>query len=323
MLNAIPMIRLLNHLSSLLPEGNRGFTNLLVVGTDIRYTCPFHKDGREKSPSCYTSCEDGKEGLTYCFSCGYKAGIATLISDAAGIPFHKAVDLAQSFEVPVGGRYSGFDENGLRKFSLKFLSKKKKEMKVDFKLPDDVTQDIPYLERRGIKKRVYVSHGCLYSESLKRLYLPLGGSVYASRSVEGEHAWHYPQGCGRVVWYGLGAADSRRIFLCEGFIDSMTLDCLDIPSVAFGGLPTYKQLDELLLKTDALNFVCCFDGDRGGATATKRVLNRLSDKAILYMVKMPRGKDANDMGDELKGLPVVRIGKPLTRGGLDMIHYHC
>ena len=69
------------------------------------------------------------------------------------------MDLVAEHGVPVGGSSSGFDENGLRKFSLRFLSRLKKKEHAKCELPSDVQQDIPYLERRGIKKSVYRSHG--------------------------------------------------------------------------------------------------------------------------------------------------------------------
>ena len=54
------------------------------VKNNIAITCPVHKDGMERNPSCqvYTNKENDKVeyGQCHCFSCGWTGGLAQLVN---------------------------------------------------------------------------------------------------------------------------------------------------------------------------------------------------------------------------------------------------
>ena len=55
---------------------------------NIGITCPVHKGGAERRPSCYVMCnkdhKDLEYGTTHCFTCGYKASLPALVSNCFG-----------------------------------------------------------------------------------------------------------------------------------------------------------------------------------------------------------------------------------------------
>lgn len=60
------------------------------TGSDVMVTCPFHKGGHERKPSCGVSLKEKitpdktyEAGTVHCYTCGYTADLPTFISDSA------------------------------------------------------------------------------------------------------------------------------------------------------------------------------------------------------------------------------------------------
>ena len=78
---------------------------------NIMVTCPVHKDGKERKPSCGISKETG---VCHCFTCGYSANLTEFISNC--------------FNKNDGGLYGDF---WLRKNFLSFEMDERPEIKID------------------------------------------------------------------------------------------------------------------------------------------------------------------------------------------------
>ena len=64
------------------------FRDIINKGDNIAVTCPLHKEGRERHPSCYIYNKtdgDCEYGTVHCFTCGYKASLSKMISDVLDI----------------------------------------------------------------------------------------------------------------------------------------------------------------------------------------------------------------------------------------------
>lgn len=62
------------------------------TGSDVMVTCPFHKGGHERKPSCGVSLKEKitpdktyEAGTVHCYTCGYTADLPTFISDLLGM----------------------------------------------------------------------------------------------------------------------------------------------------------------------------------------------------------------------------------------------
>ena len=62
------------------------------TGSDVMVTCPFHKRGHERKPSCGVSLKEKitpdktyEAGTVHCYTCGYTADLPTFISDLLGL----------------------------------------------------------------------------------------------------------------------------------------------------------------------------------------------------------------------------------------------
>ena len=69
------------------------FRDIINKGDNIAVTCPLHKEGRERHPSCYIYNKtdgDCEYGTVHCFTCGYKASLSKMISDVLDISLEES-----------------------------------------------------------------------------------------------------------------------------------------------------------------------------------------------------------------------------------------
>ena len=98
------------------------------VYTNTMVTCPFHKHGEERKPSCGVNNEpvDGKIWV-HCFTCGYKGTLETFISRILGVKDDGTEGInwiLQNFDVTytrklnvyIGGRQRGKSEETFKQF---------------------------------------------------------------------------------------------------------------------------------------------------------------------------------------------------------------
>ena len=62
------------------------------TGADLMSTCPFHKNGKEHSPSCGVLLKEKvvrekkyEAGTVHCYTCGYTADLPQFIADVLGL----------------------------------------------------------------------------------------------------------------------------------------------------------------------------------------------------------------------------------------------
>lgn len=106
------------------------------TGSDVMVTCPFHKGGHERKPSCGVSLKEKitpdktyEAGTVHCYTCGYTADLPTFISDLLGMRKRlnvllalvtgKAIVIAQSPEEKVADVLVG--KNVSKKYAVSSL----------------------------------------------------------------------------------------------------------------------------------------------------------------------------------------------------------
>ena len=77
---------------SLMSNGIFLLNDIKPTGDNIMITCPVHKDGHERKPSCgvsivpkYQGSKIIEPGTVHCFTCGYTASLIVLLVTALAI----------------------------------------------------------------------------------------------------------------------------------------------------------------------------------------------------------------------------------------------
>ena len=97
--------------------------------------------------------------------------------------------------------------------------------------------------------------------------------------------------------YALDYIDpTKDVYVCESIINALTLYTFGLQAIALFGTGSEYQINQLN-KSSIRRFIICLDGDNAGKHGTKRLINGLTDKIVLYK-EMPDGKDINDLTKE-------------------------
>ena len=92
--------------------------------------------------------------------------------------------------------------------------------------------------------------------------------------------------------------DAKSVYVCESQINALTLWSWGYPAIALFGTGTKIQY-EILSKSGIRVYNLCFDGDEAGDRGTKNFIKNLGNKgAFMNIIKIPRGKDVNDLTKE-------------------------
>lgn len=281
--------------------GINRFATFNVGPKNIQFNCPIHSDGQEKNPSCGISTADQPNtpsGTVHCFSCGYVATLAEMVSHCFGYDdFGRfgtnwlttnflTVAVENREDIPLAfSREQNKNENAIDPEELKKYNKKHS-----------------YMKKRKLTDEVIKMFNVGYDNQNDCLTFPVKNSkgdiiFIARRSVKGKF-FNYPTGVEKPV-YGIYelreyAKDVEEIIICEGIIDALTCWGYGKPAVALLGLGTQKQYDQLK-NLKCRNFIVAFDGDLAGDRASEKIIDKLKDYKIMNRYVLPSGKDINDL----------------------------
>lgn len=283
--------------------------NKSVLKSDnLMVQCPVHSDGHEKTPSCNillhdrTRLHNGREevvpaGTVNCFACGYKANLVKFIANCLNISYRKATswlvnivdydlvenvrDVDFTFEDSLtNNNYSSLPiitEDDLKKYDYIHPYMFKRHL-----TPEVIEQfDVGYSpEDDALTFPVYVNGKCLFvakrKVSFKRFIMP---------KVEPKPI------------YALDYIDpTKDVYVCESVINALTLYTFGLQAIALFGTGSEYQISQLN-KSSIRRFIICLDGDNAGKYGTKKLINGLTNKIVLYK-EMPDGKDINDLTKE-------------------------
>lgn len=271
-----------------------------LKATEAIVTCPSHKDGLENTPSCSIMLIDKKDypaGTAHCFACGYKANIVKFCADCLGISYKKAtewllefVDYSIQQEIRDIGEID-FDKGTETKSSIIQTVPIEELKKYDFihpymfqrKLTDEVIEkfDVGYdPETDALTFPVYVNGNCLFVAKRKVKY-----KQFLMPKIEPKPI------------YGLDYITENEVVVCESVIDALYVTSLGYQAIALFGTGSRYQLN-LLKNTSIRCFTLCFDGDIAGKEGEKRFIKAMGDTKMIKIMRVPNGKDANDLSKE-------------------------
>ena len=156
-----PVIDILKTLQDQLTNGK--LSSIKEKGANISVTCPIHKEGKEKRPSCYVRVEDG---VFHCFTCGESGGLDRFVAEAKGCSIESAQKwLKETF----GGVYSQ------PKYKLKdiVLPERKRVEVLDESILNTFESYHPYMTQRRISDDVIKEFELKYEPKTKCIVFPV------------------------------------------------------------------------------------------------------------------------------------------------------
>ena len=293
------------------------------TGSDVMVTCPFHKGGHERKPSCGVSLKEKitsektyEAGTVHCYTCGYVGDLPTFISDLFGLG-----NPMEGFRWLVG-RYS-YSSSGREELSFDFYrGEDEKPVGMDISQVEEYHKALmsnerakAYLRGREIIPDVMEIFKLGYSRKDDAVLFPIysrEGEVlfYKSRSLKGKHFFNAKDTDKTAAVYGLFQclkeeipADTE-IWITESEIDALSLISRGVMAWALMGSDLSDRQAKEILKTPYRRFVIATDNDQAGRKGARQIKDKLIPCGCrFYNLRWLTGeKDVNELiqvhGDE-------------------------
>lgn len=281
---------------------NGKLKDITPKGNNIVITCPIHKDGRERKPSCYIYSVSGDEhtteGKCHCFTCGYVAEFPQLVADL----FDESLDFAERWLIDKFGDVLVAKSAYLPPIELEKPKKKQVEY-LDESVLLDYDWYHPYMWQRKLSKETVDKFRVGYDKDRDAITFPVYDENHklafvTARSVRTKRFW-IPEGVLKPCYLLYDTIERKldTVYLVESQINALTLHTWGFNGVALFGTGTPDQYN-ILKKSGIRNFVLCFDGDEAGQKGARRFIKNMGKDSFITVVNMPAGKDINDLTRE-------------------------
>lgn len=292
------------------------------VNSNLMVTCPYHKGGQEKSPSCGILLSDRtshekvhKAGTVHCFTCGETHSLEEMISHLYGKHDKGAYGkewLMENFNI------LSTDEI---LFNYEFTVEQPTKT-VEYK---QYKQYHPYFASRGISEAVAEAFDLGYDDFHDSVVLPhfdkSGHCIMLIKRSITEHVYLNSAGASKTdSVYGIHMVYRKLdklvncpyIYIVEGAFDVLRMWQNGYPAVGILQASISDYQLELIRKLPFRKVVVATDNDEAGRRVAYQLAGRLAKHKEVYLMKYPAGrKDPGEMTDkELENLTLVEyIGK--------------
>lgn len=291
--------------------------------------CPFHADGKEKRPSCGVLLREEwrgstryPEGFFHCFACGAAYTMQEAVTELLKI--HSISQSGQDWlveNIPGFNPEAEFEslipvsllEQTASKYALNYIAQKSNNV-VKYVSEEELSKyrvTVPYMYERKLTDDIIED----YDIGVDLNWIPAGRKkpvpcitfpvrdsskrtlFIVRRSISGK-LFNYPEGVTKPV-YGLEMVPSncKSLIIMESCFNALTAVSYGYNAVALLGTGNSYQIEQLR-RLNVSEFVICTDGDEAGHRAAEKLKRRLSDVAMVWVMPMPEGKDANDCSKE-------------------------
>lgn len=292
--------QILTELKSLISTGK--LKDIQYKSDNIRITCPVHKNGLEDKPSCEIYIGDSEGvvwGTIHCFACGFKGQLYDFVAEACDI----SVDLAKKWLI------DNFTEQKLDTLEILIdepINTKRKKIKeniIEEKTLDKYTSWHPYLATRKLSMDVCKKYDVKYDPETECIVFPVrdikGRIKFLTRRSVNSKKFIIDKDIEKEVYllHNCITDNVKEVYVVESQINALTLESWGLRAIALLGTGTSYQY-ECLNKSGILKYNLCFDGDEAGDKGITRFTDNISSKAFVDIIKIPRGKDVNDLSYE-------------------------
>lgn len=265
---------------------------------NARITCPFHADGKERTPSCeilIEDKEDTKAGTVYCFGCGYKASFLKFVADCLDISYRNAANWILD-----NSTYSLLDTyRDIKLIDIDELFGKKPEVKtVSEEELASYRYYHPYMTQRKLTDEVIQKFDVGYDKELDALTFPVyvkGKCLFVAKRRVSFKRFDMPTMKNKPI-YGLDYVKGKTVIVCESIINALTCYAYGREAIALFGTGSDNNYKELA-NTDIRHFILMFDGDNAGRAGAERFKKHIHNAFVTDII-MPQGKDVNDLTKE-------------------------
>ncbi|WP_304393278.1 toprim domain-containing protein [uncultured Clostridium sp.] len=282
--------------------GKTYFKNIRDGREDILVTCPIHKEGQERHPSCGFAKVDKQEadaGTFHCFNCGFTGDTHTVLKELLGVKYDReeANRVLNIEEVEF--------ETRLASKPVLFNFAEKVEYIDDKEWREYNNYYADYFKMRNITEETCDKYKLGYDIKRQDITFPIrdrtGKALGIGRRCVTEKRYEYPKGFVKPL-YGIYELPQflqyAHIWVVEGPFNLWSLYQYKKCGVALLGTGTQKQLEQLLT-LNCYDYILALDGDaagRKGITKIARFLMRHRKK--VWVAWVYDGKDINDMTEE-------------------------
>lgn len=294
------------------------------TGSDVMVTCPFHKGGHERKPSCGVSLKEKRTpdrvyeaGTVHCYTCGYTADLPTFIKDLLGLD-----NAMEGFKWLVG-RYN-YSAGEREEISFNFYRGEagEKEAVMDEAQVEEYHRNLlssdrakSYLRGREISYEVMELFKLGYDPADDVVLFPVysrSGEIlfFKSRSLVGKSFFNAKDIDKTAAVYGLFQTVAGQIpadteiWLVESEIDALSLISRGVLAWAFMGSDiSGKQVREMC-QCPYRRFVISLDNDEAGRKGARQIKDKLIPLGFRFFNLRwePGIKDINELiqkyGDE-------------------------
>ncbi len=276
-------------------------------GSNIPVTCPCHKDGKERHPSCMVFADpddaETQYGKAHCFTCGYVATLPQFIADC----FDEDEE--------------GFGEEWLlSRCETAFLTEvsylppivlEKKKEEPQF-LDENVLKNFEYYHDymwyRKLSKEVVDLFEVGYDPVKNMITFPVrdekGRLVFITARSVVTKRFEIPETVKKPIYllYYILQKRITNVAVVESQINALYLWSLNIPAICLFGTGSKYQMD-ILKRCGIRVFNLFFDGDEAGRKGARRFKAAMPDDIIVNTFILPDNKDINDLTpDEITDL---------------------
>ena len=272
------------------------FYQIIDRGDNVFVCCPFHKGGREQHPSCGVLAKrddpNRQFGLVHCFTCGYSATLPKFVSDVLNVD-------GDTWLLKNFGNVFLEEFKPLEPIDL---TEKKKEY-LQESILDQYDYYHPYMWKRGLSKEVVDKFRIGYDKETNSITFPMwneyGALVGISKRCVDTKRFDNQHGVEKPVYLlnYIKQCGITNVYVAESQINALTLWTWGYPAIAMCGTGSDTQY-EILKRSGIRVYNLCFDGDDAGRKATAKFIKKLGDGVFINVVKIPDGKDVNDLTKE-------------------------
>lgn len=274
------------------------------TGKDIMTTCPFHKGGQERKPSFGIS----KDMICHCFACGWSGMLDDVISLCFGYDdcgFYGTQWLVKNFVTVSIEQRKPIELNMTRnKITQKPTYITEEEL-------DSYRYYHPYMYKRGLTNEIIEKFDIGYDSNSNCITVPVTDInknvvFIARRSVQGKF-FSYPSGSEKPVYCGdrcMECSPQSPVIITESVFNTLTCWKYNKPSVALFGTGSRSQY-EILKQLPAKKLILALDPDDAGERGTMKLVAHLRGYKILTRLRIPLGKDLNDLDEKILDLQEI------------------
>lgn len=282
---------------------NGKLNHIKYSNDEVQITCPFHNNGLEKRPSCFIYVGDDDKvswGTFHCFTCNERGPLYHFIAEC----FDESDSFGKSWLIHhFTERIINSEFDNLKPIILNKEVKKEKKY-LDESILDNYQSFHPYMLKRKLSLDICNKFEVKYDPESECLVFPVRDEnkklLFLTRRSVNNKKFIIDSNVEKPIYllYDVLEKNAKTVYVCESQINALTLQSWGYDAIATFGCNVTEYQFDILNKTNIIHYVLCFDGDRAGKEGTDNFKRRIRKDVFVDVVKIPDGKDVNDLTKE-------------------------